>query len=100
MKFITALKQSISEKGLKLPLAYDPVTKKASITILFAWVSFALALSSIVLLHKFQSILPATIMSMIFWVISTVFYLIRKIQKAKIDLDDKSIDIEGEEKED
>lgn len=95
IEWLKKLKNSILERGIRLPLAYDPVSKKASITILFSWVSFWLTFASLILLHKIEGILPATAMSMLFWVIATVFYLIRNIQKAKIDLDDKSIDLEG-----
>lgn len=83
--------------GLTLWLAYDPVSQKASVTLLMAYISFILAVGSVVALH-FSNLLSGTLAALALFVISTIFYLIRSLSKAKIDLDDKSFELEGENK--
>lgn len=104
MKFIQAIKDlynKSAEVGLKLPFVYDGATKQPSITLMFAYITFILALVSTILLHIFDNLLTATVTSICFWVIAYVLYRIRKLDKAKIDLDDRSIEFsgDGEEKE-
>lgn len=84
-----------SNHGLKLPFAWDPVSKKPSITLLFPYVTFAMAVISLIVLHFYPTAIIATAMTLLFWAMSVVFYLLRKLSKAKFDLDDKSIDLEG-----
>lgn len=86
-----------SEKGLKLPYAFDPITKKPSVTLFFAYISFIIASISLISLHFESHLLSATGMSFIFTGMMIIFYLIRSINKAKIDLDDKEIDLESGE---
>lgn len=93
---IIAFYNKLSEEGIKLPFVYDAATKQPSITLMFAYVTFVLALVSTILLHIFDSLLNATITSICFWVIAYVLYRIRKLDKAKIDLDDKSIEFSGD----
>jgi hypothetical protein len=83
-------------KGIRLPLVYDPVSHKPSITILFAYFTFAIAFGSVLCLHFFSSLLAATTISIIFWAISVIFYMIRKINKASIDIKNKSISLENQ----
>jgi len=82
-----------SEEGMRLPFIQDPVSKKPSITLLFPYITFVLAFISTIFLHFFPSVFLATTTSIVFWVLSVVFYQIRKLQKAKFDLDDKSIEL-------
>lgn len=82
--------------GIYFPFAHDPVTKTPSVTLLFPYITFVLALASVVALHFKQTLLIPSLVSILFWVISVVFYMIRTLQKAKIDLDDQSIELEGE----
>ena len=84
-----------SSKGIKLPFLYDPTTDKPSITLFFPYASFVVALTSVISLHFKPSLLIPTCVSISFWTIATVLYMIRKINKAKFDLDDKSIELEG-----
>ena len=84
-----------SEEGMKLPFIHDPVSKKPSITLLFPYITFVLAFVSTIFLHFFPSVFLATTTSIVFWVLSVVFYQIRKLQKAKFDLDDKSIELDS-----
>ena len=86
-----------SENGIKLPYLHDPVTKKPSITLLFPYITFVLALISVILLHIWPSMIVATITSLLFWSTSTIFYLIRKLNKAKINLQNQSVELDGGE---
>jgi len=92
---LKALYLKWSTIGVKLPFAYDPTTDKPSITLFFPYASFVVALASVIALHFYPTLLPATTISIIFWVLATVLYMVRKINKAKFDLSDKSIEIEG-----
>ena len=97
-KFLEAWKKW-SIEGMNFPFLHDPVTKKPSITLLFPYITFTLTVISLILLHIWQSLLVATAMSMLFWVLSTVFYMLRKLHKAKIDLNDQSIELDGGDSE-
>lgn len=89
-----------SEQGLRLPFAYDPVFRKPSVTLFFAYVAFTVAFFSLVFLHFYHDLLTATAMSFLFAFIMIVFYLIKSINKAKIDLNDQQIELESGEKND
>lgn len=89
--------KGLSTMGINFPYAFDPVTKQASVTLLFAYTTFLLTIVSVIALHFKLDLLVATITTMGFWVIAVIFYLIRNLQKAKFDLDDKSFELEGED---
>jgi hypothetical protein len=90
---------SWSTEGMKLPFVHDGATGKPSVTLLFTYIAFTLSVISVIVLHLKLDLVVATITTIIFWVLSVVFYLIRNLQKAKFDLDDKSIELEGEDEE-
>lgn len=91
--------KNASENGLRLPFAFDPVKNAPSVTLFFMYLAGLLVLISLVLLHINDKFVVATSATIIFWILTTVFYLIRTIARAKIDLDDKSLELEsGEEK--
>lgn len=95
---LKALKEfwvNISNNGIHAPFIHDPRTKKPSITLLFAYMTFVLALVSTILLHIWANLIVATGMSILFWVMAVVFYRIRNLDRVKMDLDDKSIELEG-----
>lgn len=75
-------------------MAHDKTTGKASITLLFPYVSFILAMVSITLLLK-ENTLYGAMAAIGVWVVSLVLYLMRRLTKVKFDLDDKSIDLEN-----
>lgn len=87
-----------SETGVRVPFVMSGTQKKPSITLTFAYLTFAIACASITALHFSASLAIATWTSIGFWVIATVLYMMRSISKAKFDLDDKSIDLESGEK--
>jgi hypothetical protein len=86
-----------STVGLKLPFMFDPVEKKPSVTLVFPYVTFAMACGSVLALHFFQGLLTATMVSIGFWAAATILYMIRKVNKMKVNFTDKSMDIENNE---
>lgn len=93
---ITAIKSALKsalQQGLKLPHAYDPVPKQPSFRLLTAYISFVLATASVVALHIWDSLFVATCTAICFFVINMIFYMLKKLSSAKIDLDDKSIEL-------
>lgn len=83
-----------SEEGLRLPAAFDKTTSSPSITLLAVHITFWI---TVYLLLKDPS--SSFWGALAFWAIANVFYLIRKITKFKLDADDKSIELEGENEE-
>lgn len=88
-----------AEKGLHFPFAYDAEHNRPSATLFFAYVSFYIAAISLILLHFKSELITATAMSFVFTCAMIIFYMIRKLNKAKIDFDDKSIELDNNEKE-
>lgn len=86
-----------AEKGLRFPFAFDPMLKKPSVTLLFAYIAFYLSVFSLIALHFQANLLAATGMSFVFTAMMIIFYLIRTINKAKIDLNDQEIELESGE---
>ncbi len=81
--------------GIKVPFVSDPLRKEPSVTLLFSVVTFILTIISLIALHIQLNLVIATLTTIMTWIIATVFYLIRDIQKAKVDLDDRSIELEN-----
>ena len=96
-KFISWLEEN-RDYGVTVFLAYDPISQKPSITLLMTYVSFLLAIGSTVLLHA-QSLLMGTIASLMLATIMTIFYLIRSLNKAKINLEEKSFELENNDED-
>lgn len=99
MKIYYAIKRKIrvwSEEGIRFPMAHDITTGKPSVTLLFPYISFFIAMTAIILLMR-ENTLYGAIAAIGSWIIALVLYLMRKLTKAKIDIDDKSIELENEE---
>ena len=86
-----------AKQGLNLPSAYDADKKGPSVTLLFTHVANAVAIISIILL-MIKDINLGTTAAIIYSVITMVLYMMRRVTKFKVDLDDKSIDLEGGDK--
>lgn len=86
-----------STEGMHMPVMFDASTGKASATLFFMYIANLLALCSIIWLHFNGEAFTATCMAAIYSIVWTVLYMMRRIQKAKFDLDDRSIDLEGED---
>jgi hypothetical protein len=65
---------------------------------MFPYASFIVALCSVIALHWDLKIMPATLISIMFWVLATALYMLRSITRAKIDLKNESVDLEDDEK--
>lgn len=85
-----------SKEGIYLPFIHDPVNNQPSVSLFFAYVTFILAVISTIVLHVTVGGIVATGASIGFWGLATIFYLIRNLQRAKIDLDDQEIELDGE----
>ncbi len=87
------------DDGFKLPYAYDPVSKKPSVTLLMVYLTFVLAFFSNVALHFYTSMAIATWTSMGFWALAYIFYRMRKLDKATVDFKSGSISLDGEDRQ-
>lgn len=88
-----------AKEGLYLPFAHDANRNEPSVTLLFMYIFNLCAFASIIYLHIKDSALTAALTTLTYSIVWTVLYMMRSIQKAKFDLDDKSIDLEGDEDE-
>lgn len=86
-----------STEGMRLPFIHDPVSQKPSITLMFPYITFTLAFISVICLHIWPTLIVASTMSVLFWIVSVIFYMLRKLHKAKIDLNDQSIELDSGE---
>jgi hypothetical protein len=84
--------------GLNFPAAYDKNVDGPSVSLLFAHLSFYLAFISVaILMYKDTNL--GTIAAMTLAGLYFIFYMLRKLTHAKVDLDDRSFDLSNEEKE-
>lgn len=87
---------------MSFPFVHDPVKDKPSITLLFFYVTFIIVsiittLSSSMMLIKGQY-LEATFMPLFLWILGFVFYRLRKLDNIKINLQERSLELDsGEE---
>ncbi len=86
-----------STKGVYLPVAHDKGVP--SVTLWFLYLANILAIGSLVWLHFKADAVVASTITIIYAVIQTVFYLMRRIKTFKADLDDQSIELEGDNEE-
>lgn len=93
-KFIKNAYNDACTKGVKFPFAYDAISGKPSVTLLFAYITFVVMMFSLIGLHIYKQILQATLVSILVWVLAVVFYRLRELDKVKINLKDQSIDLE------
>lgn len=82
-------------KGLRIPHAFDPATNQPSVRLWFTHLSFFVALCSVLALHFFPALLLATGVAVLFFSLNMIFYMLRSLTKAKIDLNDQSLDLES-----
>lgn len=86
-------------RGWNLPAAFDSEKQGPSTSLFFSHLANILALLSIIFL-LIKDTFNGTIMAIIYSSLMLVFYLMRRISKFKVDLDDRSIDLQSsEEKE-
>jgi hypothetical protein len=94
---IKALLSKWCLSGLKLPFAHDPLTGKPSVTLLFLYITFVIASGSVIALHFKVSDIPATFTSIMFWSLAMIFYRLRKIDEAGINLKTGQVDVRDTE---
>jgi hypothetical protein len=87
---------SWSDQGLKLPFVHDQTTKKPSVTLLTYYIMFLMTIFSLIALHFKIELIIATSITIISWVLSFIFYRLRRLNNAKIDLDDKTIELSSD----
>ena len=82
---------------IKAPMIFDPKAGRPSVTTTFAYWFFLATLASLWSLHQHDNQLTATITTAMCWAIATILYMFRSLDKAKIDLDNKSIELDSSE---
>lgn len=88
-----------AKTGLYLPTAYDHVSRGPSVSLFLTHVSSYVAIAAIIYLIC-DDVLAGTISAIIYATLMITFYLMRRLTKAKFDLDDKSFELENEQKQD
>ncbi len=92
-----------NKRGIYLPFVHDPQRNEPSVTLMFFYLTFILSMifvsaSSIILLIKNEPI-NATLMPTLLMLLGFVFYRLRNLDKIKIDLDDKEIELSSTDDE-
>lgn len=87
--------KSLNDPGLNVPMAHDAPAGKPSVTLLLMYVANALAICSLIYLHIMGPPLQATGLTCLYGIISTVLYMFRKLSKAKFDLKNQDIELDG-----
>jgi len=83
-------------KDLKLPFAVDRKTGEPSVTLLFAYVAFIIACTVITYL-SYKDITAGSIGALTLFFGSLVFYRLRRLDRVKFNLDEKSFELESSE---
>lgn len=86
-----------STTGLKLPFVHDPEANAPSVTLLTYYLSLIALFASLLALHIKLDLWPATSAVIVVFILSFVFYRIRKLDKFKIDLDDQTIELDAQD---
>jgi uncharacterized membrane protein YfcA len=93
MGLLKKLLSQAANSGIKFPHAFDPATKTPSFRLMCAYVSFLLCAASVGSLHIHEH-LVASWTSIGLFCICMVFYVLKSLTKAKIDLKDAEIELE------
>lgn len=96
---LKTLIKKANKDGIPLPMAKDWRDGKSlpSVSLLFVYISFIVMIVSAIALHVKTEYLSATVTLVLIWILAMVFYMIRRLKSFKADLDDKSINLEGED---
>jgi len=84
-----------NEVGINIPVANDQGIP--SLTMFFAYVSFLAVLASLIYIHIFPDKILPTIASISVWVIALVIYKMRKLDKFKFNLQEKSFELDAQD---
>ena len=85
-----------NKQGLSFPYAHDPVAKQASVTLFFVYITFLIAAASVIALHFRPELIMATGTSIGFWALAMVFYRLRQLDKAGVNLKTGQITVEDD----
>jgi hypothetical protein len=93
-----------STEGMRWPFLRDPESKKPSVTLMMFYLTstvvlLAVVVSSAEMIRK-GDLISSTMAPILVWTMAYVFYRMRKLDKFKIDLDDKSIELDGDSGDD
>lgn len=83
-----------NKHGLPLPMAHDSVTGLPSVTLLAFYLGILLSVGSLIAYHLNDALLGPVSMTLLFFGMTFVFYKMRGLDKFKVDLDDKSFELE------
>lgn len=97
--YIKSLYLNLCDKGLRVPVVYDAVTKLPSVTLFFTYITFLMVVISLVLLHLDKQLWQATVTTICVWVLAVVFYRLRALDKVDVNLKNESIDLEDNQKD-
>ncbi len=89
--------KEVKEQGITFFYANDKAENKPSSTLFYAYVTFWLGVVSVISLHFEEKLFTATLTTLMFWVVAVIFYRLRKLDKIKVDLDDRSVELEGKD---
>lgn len=81
--------------GFAVPLFKDD--GKPSATFTFAYTSFIVAILAELYFILNGDYLASTATAIVFWALAVVFYRLRKLDHVKFDIDDKTIELDGED---
>lgn len=84
--------------GIPFPHAYDPVEKLPSFRLFGAYVSFVVAVGSVLWLHYDASAIAGSVAAISLYALCMTFYLIKKLTGAKIDFSAKKLELNNDKK--
>lgn len=95
LKPLKTVLKAWGETGMRLPHAYDASTGIPSSALMYSYVSFLIAICSLIYVHWKPELLPVTGCACVFFVVCRVLYMLRNLHSFKADLDDKSLELES-----
>lgn len=93
--------QRWAKRGAYWPFVHDPQSGEPSVTLMFFYIAFVLAISTITVSSIMQllkgDLVMATVMPTMLLLLGFVFYRLRTLDQVKIDLDDKQIELSSDD---
>lgn len=99
MSILQTIKEQFKEwnsVGMNIPMGNDGADKP-SVTLFFAYISFIALMASLVYLHFNPNNMTPTLIATLVWSIALLIYRMRKLDRVKFDLDDKSFELDAED---
>lgn len=95
MNKLKELMNKWAEEGIRFPFAYDNEGGKGSATLLFYYIFSIFTFVSLIMLHFSAEYTIATCVTTMVWIVSYICYRVRKIDKFKLDIENKSIEVDA-----